>query len=215
MNKFNILLIATLFLLPWSSCNSMPKDRSHVEFKTKSFKKGKTVYSQVRYYMTDGKTEYSTALTAFINNDSVDEIMIGGNKFNNNMEKDSLIHMNNESQLSMIDQVLKEIEQSYHLTTIRRFRICTYCLGNFSVRLADSCYRKHNDLRKIVMNDIFYKKLSLILGRHGLNVSFISLEDVYWNKLESIDPYCILSKNNKGKIYVDADIILYMDKTNY
>jgi hypothetical protein len=212
-----------LSLLPWSSCNSMPKDSVHVESETtfESIKGGKSVRPVIRYYMTDGKTEYGTALMAFINNDTtIYEILLTGNNLpeqhkglnDNNMKKGSLLPMDNESQLFMIDQVLGKIEQSYHLASIHRIRLLTQYLGDFSVRLLEG-YKKCKDFRIAIRNDIFYKKLSSILVRHGLSVSFISLEDVYWNKVKYIDPYCIISNKNQKKLYADAMIFLEFGKT--
>ena len=198
----NYYLFLTILLL-FSSCN----------YRTDSSKLDIWKDSSNTYYIKKGEQISGTYISVSLDKDrqKVEWIQMGCKNISEQLDKrvsnkNLFFPISNDLQLVFMDQLLDKLKKEYQLDSIRQIEISTKCLGDVAIQLVEE-FEKNKNHQEAINKNTFVKSIKGIIKKHGLQITGISIFEIYIEPSDNITQWCTISKENKHKPYVDATIL--------
>ena len=159
----------------------------------------------------DGK-ETNIAIYADFHNDTLCGIQISRNS--NLTKTPSLSGLSEDidadEQLSLFNQILFHLSQSYTFNKVKQMIIFTRDLQAMSVEILEK-YNSCRDYKQAIKESTYFSKLFKILKSYGINVKDIEVNDIYWLAVEDKDQIVSTKDNKWNDINLDATIYLKIE----
>lgn len=205
--RYNLFLLVILIVCMLFSCNIEANKSGYII-------KHADIKSNVKkYYALKNGQESGTAIYVWSNRDNaVENIKIACNHCRQQKEKEKLKHyifpVNNEMQLSLLDDVLSILNSDKNLTSIRSIEIQSCCLGDSDVELLELIKKNTTQIDESLHNLNFYSDLRNILKKYGLHVTEYDVCEVFPTYIKYMETYCIISNKKINMVGANAEIRL-------
>lgn len=174
-----------------------------------------------KYYAYKKDKESGVALYVFYSkHNKVEEIEIACNQ---QLSPKDVVHLkthifpvNNEMQLTIIDDILKSLKKNADISTIHDIRIRSCCLGDADAEFLDLIKRYDNKINESLHYLCFYADLMNVLDKHGISVTKYKIAEIFPTYIKCMEPYCIIQDGKRNEIGANAEIQMSVkyQKTN-